>query len=288
MDPRDTEDSEQRYSPQFWEALGRTIKVLRTDLGIGRRELAERARISYSYLTEIENGNKPPSSSVVMEIAEALGMRASRLIEAAEARAESPWRVNPQGGMTASAETYAEATAEAGMGPSARDQIEDPTQAWSQAPGMSAEGWLRRFGPAAQAQTGSPRGVIPRGQRAPAPWRDGEPPVSDSLRTVLPSGRVKIPADDESARGAGSEPGCEPGREPGRKSSRELGRESGLESDRQVGSRPLPRDDQTPPQDRPMTSQELRAVLTEFERLLRHMTAEDAERLLDFARRLLR
>jgi transcriptional regulator with XRE-family HTH domain len=82
-------DEGSRYPPGFAEALGRTIKVFRTDLGIERRDLAERAGISYSYITEIENGNKPPSSSVLGPIAAALGLRMSQLIEAAEGRMES-------------------------------------------------------------------------------------------------------------------------------------------------------------------------------------------------------
>lgn len=82
-------DEGSRYPPGFAEALGRTIKVIRTDLGIERRDLAERAGISYSYITEIENGNKPPSSSVLGPIAAALGLRMSQLIEAAEGRMET-------------------------------------------------------------------------------------------------------------------------------------------------------------------------------------------------------
>ncbi len=82
-------DEGTRYPPGFAEALGRTIKVIRTDLGIERRDLAERAGISYSYITEIENGNKPPSSSVLGPIATALGLRMSQLIEAAEGRMEA-------------------------------------------------------------------------------------------------------------------------------------------------------------------------------------------------------
>lgn len=78
-----------RFRPEFAEALGRTIKVLRTDRGLERRELAERVGISYSYLTEIENGNKPPSSAVLGQIAEVLGLRMSQLIDAAETRLES-------------------------------------------------------------------------------------------------------------------------------------------------------------------------------------------------------
>ncbi len=77
------------FSKEFSEAVGRTIKVIRTDLGIERKELAEQVGISYSYLTEIENGNKPASSTVLRPIAHALGMRLSQLTEAAESRIEA-------------------------------------------------------------------------------------------------------------------------------------------------------------------------------------------------------
>ena len=89
MGRRSAGSEESRYPPGFAQALGRTIKVLRTDLGIERRDLAERAGISYSYITEIENGNKPPSSSVLNPIASALGLRMSQLIEAAEGRMDT-------------------------------------------------------------------------------------------------------------------------------------------------------------------------------------------------------
>lgn len=88
MAGRTAGDEGSRHPAGFARALGRTIKVLRTDQGIERRDLAGRAGISYSYLTEIENGNRPPSPSVLAPIADALGVRMSRLIEAAEARME--------------------------------------------------------------------------------------------------------------------------------------------------------------------------------------------------------
>jgi len=69
------------------EALGRTIQVLRVSEGMSRRQLAQRASISYSYLSAIENGAKRPSAKILTVIAEALGMRASELMAAAEARA---------------------------------------------------------------------------------------------------------------------------------------------------------------------------------------------------------
>ena len=86
---RDPLSRESAYTKEFSEAVGRTIKVIRTDLGMGRRELAEAVGISYSYLTEIENGNKPASSTVLRPIAHALGLRLSQLAEAAELRLEA-------------------------------------------------------------------------------------------------------------------------------------------------------------------------------------------------------
>jgi len=77
-----------RERPEMYQALGLTIHVLRTDQGVERKELAERAGISYSYLAAIETGKKPPSSKVLFAIAEALGLRTHELMGAAETRRE--------------------------------------------------------------------------------------------------------------------------------------------------------------------------------------------------------
>jgi len=72
--------------PGFATALGRTITVLRTDQGLDRRSLAQRAAISYSYLSAIEAGTRHPSAAVLHRIAGALGMRSHHLQAAAERR----------------------------------------------------------------------------------------------------------------------------------------------------------------------------------------------------------
>jgi transcriptional regulator with XRE-family HTH domain len=72
--------------PEFYEALGRTVQVLRTDQGLDRRDLADRAGISYSYLAAIENGKKPPSSKVLFSIASALGLLSHELLASVETR----------------------------------------------------------------------------------------------------------------------------------------------------------------------------------------------------------
>lgn len=72
--------------PEFYEALGRTVQVLRTDQGLDRKDLADRAGISYSYLAAIENGKKPPSSKVLFAIAGALGLLSHELLASVETR----------------------------------------------------------------------------------------------------------------------------------------------------------------------------------------------------------
>jgi transcriptional regulator with XRE-family HTH domain len=67
-------------------ALGHTIKVLRTDLSIGRRRLATQTGISYSYLSAIENGTKVPSAKILHILANRLGLQPHELYSAAEAR----------------------------------------------------------------------------------------------------------------------------------------------------------------------------------------------------------
>jgi transcriptional regulator with XRE-family HTH domain len=72
--------------PELAKAVGQTIKVLRTDQDLDRKELAGRAGISYSYLAEIERGNKPASHSVLNLIAQQLGLQLHELLGFAEAR----------------------------------------------------------------------------------------------------------------------------------------------------------------------------------------------------------
>ena len=86
-DPIDTQPAD---SPEagldFPEAFGRTIQVLRTHQGWSRSELAKRAGISYSYLSALENGTKPPSGKMQQVLAGALGVKMHELIAAAESR----------------------------------------------------------------------------------------------------------------------------------------------------------------------------------------------------------
>ena len=79
----------------FFQGLGRAVQVLRTELGLGRKDLAERAGLSYSYLSEIENGAKQPSSKALILLAKALGLDVYELIAAAEARMQAAVEASP-------------------------------------------------------------------------------------------------------------------------------------------------------------------------------------------------
>src|SRR6202521_5555396 len=68
----------------FYEALGRAIKVTRTEQGLERKELARLSGLSYPYLSEIEKGKKRASTEAMRPIARALGLRQSQLVERAE------------------------------------------------------------------------------------------------------------------------------------------------------------------------------------------------------------
>ena len=86
--PPDDASQDGPGDPLFAQALGRAIKVLRTGLDLGRRDLARTAGLSYSYLAEIENGKKGASAAAQQAIARALGISVSELLAAAEDWAE--------------------------------------------------------------------------------------------------------------------------------------------------------------------------------------------------------
>jgi transcriptional regulator with XRE-family HTH domain len=63
---------------------GRAIETLRASKGFSREELAQLARISYSYLSEIERGLKRPSADIVARVARAFGMKGSGFLQYVE------------------------------------------------------------------------------------------------------------------------------------------------------------------------------------------------------------
>lgn len=75
------------------ERLGRMIKLYRTAWDMSRKDLAERAGLSYSYLSEIESGAKYPSSKALHLIAVALDCSPGDLMKAAEQSPDPSERV---------------------------------------------------------------------------------------------------------------------------------------------------------------------------------------------------
>lgn len=70
----------------YGEALGRAIQVLRTERGISRAELAKRAGLSYSYLSELETGRKGGNTKTFFLLANALGVTPRELHALVEER----------------------------------------------------------------------------------------------------------------------------------------------------------------------------------------------------------
>ena len=69
-----------RSDPEFLAAYGACVRQRRAELGLARKELAERAGISYSYLSSIESGQKLPSDSVLSGLASALELSPADLL----------------------------------------------------------------------------------------------------------------------------------------------------------------------------------------------------------------
>jgi len=55
--------------------IGQTIKLRRQILGVSAAVLAKRVRVSANYIYQIESGRKTPTTFVLFEIANALGVK---------------------------------------------------------------------------------------------------------------------------------------------------------------------------------------------------------------------
>lgn len=64
--------------------FGRAIETLRASKNLSREEVATLARISHSYISEIERGLKRPSTDIVTKIARAFGMKGSAFLQYVE------------------------------------------------------------------------------------------------------------------------------------------------------------------------------------------------------------
>lgn len=63
------------------EIVGKNIRALRTDAGLTLEELAEKADMSWPYLSEIERGQENISLDKLAGLAKALDVRISKLVE---------------------------------------------------------------------------------------------------------------------------------------------------------------------------------------------------------------
>lgn len=61
--------------------LGKNVRMYRTQAGLSQEELAFRAGMKRSYLSDLERGSRNPSVRALGRIAEALDIKPSRLLE---------------------------------------------------------------------------------------------------------------------------------------------------------------------------------------------------------------
>ena len=71
---------------QAHAALGRAIRAQREDRGISQEELGFRSGLHRTYVGGIERGERNPSFTNILRVAEALGVSASELLSVAEGR----------------------------------------------------------------------------------------------------------------------------------------------------------------------------------------------------------
>ena len=65
-------------------AFGRAVTARRAELGLTRKEVAARAGLSYSYVSNIESGHKQPSAKALHALAAAIELRPAELHERAD------------------------------------------------------------------------------------------------------------------------------------------------------------------------------------------------------------
>lgn len=66
------------------EHFGKHVKNMRVACGISQEELAHRADIHTSYVSQLERGKKSPSFGVILRVAVALGTSGSELVRGVE------------------------------------------------------------------------------------------------------------------------------------------------------------------------------------------------------------
>lgn len=64
--------------------IGEVIANLRRERGFSQEELAEKAGIHRTYVSQLERGLKSPTLAILIKIADALGINCSDILKAAE------------------------------------------------------------------------------------------------------------------------------------------------------------------------------------------------------------
>lgn len=71
-----------KSSPE--EVFGREVARLRKQLGISQEELAFRAEVHRTYISQLERGLKSPTLSVILKLSRALKDSAGRIVASVE------------------------------------------------------------------------------------------------------------------------------------------------------------------------------------------------------------
>jgi len=79
---RDVPVVPRRYQPQ--PEVGRAIRTLRIQRGLTQRQLAAKADVEVTWLSRLERGHANPSLDTLRRLAQALGVRLSKLIAQSE------------------------------------------------------------------------------------------------------------------------------------------------------------------------------------------------------------
>lgn len=89
QDPTPERRTSARDRPSQWrDTIGEVLRERRADLGLRLADVAERARVSTQYLSEIERGRKEASSEILHAVTGALGLSLSDLALAVAQRTD--------------------------------------------------------------------------------------------------------------------------------------------------------------------------------------------------------
>jgi transcriptional regulator with XRE-family HTH domain len=80
---RESRDSEARNSKDRYSDLARLLRGRREQLGLSRRDVVSRTRLSYPYVSQLEGGYRAPSVGSARKLADALDLPVEDVVRAA-------------------------------------------------------------------------------------------------------------------------------------------------------------------------------------------------------------